>query len=416
MTTIVFQLGHCPEVSHAELTAVNQRLGEPLSGLRHAGSTSLAECPVTDDAHELLSELGGVIRGGAVLVPEVSTDPETIARRLEDSPLFPHLQQKEKKIILGLSLLGDASPFGGKRKTLGWLHSTADAIKKKLESHQCNVRFVMPQEGKDGLALNGAQVDRNNIGRRGAELLFRFVKDDRVELSQTFWWQPFDAFSSRDYGRPNRDSRSGMLPPKLARMMVNLARTETTQTLLDPFCGSGSVLMEAALMGLDATGIDVSEKAIRDTHANQEWLQSRTSPPGSMRAVTGDVQELRTLCEPLYFDACATEPDLGPPLRGPMPVQRYDEVAKRLTALYRRALGEIRTVVRPGARVVFLVPRIRIEGRDTPGQLYLTSDLQLQGYTLLDPMKDFEPSGRRTTLVYSRPRQFVQREIFVLQA
>ena len=57
-------------------------------------------------------------------------------------------------------------------------------------------------------------------------------------LGQTLVVQPFKVLSKRDFGRPARDDHSGMLPPKLAQIMINLARRNddiSTKTILDPF-------------------------------------------------------------------------------------------------------------------------------------------------------------------------------------
>ncbi|MFQ6077015.1 MAG: DNA methyltransferase, partial [Candidatus Bathyarchaeia archaeon] len=47
------------------------------------------------------------------------------------------------------------------------------------------------------------------------------------------------------------------LMPKLARCMVNLARPRRGDSVLDPFCGTGSLLIEAGLMGMKALGSDI---------------------------------------------------------------------------------------------------------------------------------------------------------------
>ena len=61
--------------------------------------------------------------------------------------------------------------------------------------------------------------------------------------------------------KPYRDMRRGMLPPKLARSLVNLAigaKSPSDMTILDPFCGTGTVLMEAMLLGTHVVGTDLA--------------------------------------------------------------------------------------------------------------------------------------------------------------
>ncbi len=128
-----------------------------------------------------------------------------------------------------------------------------------------------------------------------------------------------DEWSERDYGKPAGDKFSGMMPPKLARMLVNLAldpKNSNTKILnskqiqnpkskiqnslefenlnldivsdlefcasdlrplvVDPFCGSGNILMEAKMLGCEVMGSDISAKAVEDTRANLNWLVQKS--------------------------------------------------------------------------------------------------------------------------------------------
>ncbi len=58
------------------------------------------------------------------------------------------------------------------------------------------------------------------------------------------------------------------LYPKFARALVNLARVKPGDTLLDPFCGTGSILLEAGLMGIDVVGIDIRRRMCKGSLAN----------------------------------------------------------------------------------------------------------------------------------------------------
>ncbi|OIR11248.1 MAG: hypothetical protein BEU05_00690 [Marine Group III euryarchaeote CG-Bathy2] len=58
------------------------------------------------------------------------------------------------------------------------------------------------------------------------------------------------------------------LPPRLARAMVNLALPSGDGQLLDPFCGTGGLLIEAADCGLTASGSDVDGEMVAATREN----------------------------------------------------------------------------------------------------------------------------------------------------
>jgi tRNA (guanine10-N2)-dimethyltransferase len=65
--------------------------------------------------------------------------------------------------------------------------------------------------------------------------------------------------------------------PKLSRALVNFSGVQPAETFLDPFCGTGSLLIEASIVGADPIGIDIARKMVRGARRNalkygQPWL------------------------------------------------------------------------------------------------------------------------------------------------
>ncbi|MEM3584075.1 MAG: methyltransferase domain-containing protein [Nitrososphaerales archaeon] len=58
------------------------------------------------------------------------------------------------------------------------------------------------------------------------------------------------------------------LYPKFARGLVNLSRVKEGELLLDPFCGTGSILIEASIIGINTIGIDISMKMCKGAMNN----------------------------------------------------------------------------------------------------------------------------------------------------
>ncbi|MFW9922093.1 MAG: methyltransferase domain-containing protein [Candidatus Thorarchaeota archaeon] len=56
--------------------------------------------------------------------------------------------------------------------------------------------------------------------------------------------------------------KPGTLEPRFARLMVNLAQATPNELFLDPFCGPGGILVEAALIGCQVVGCDLNKKMI----------------------------------------------------------------------------------------------------------------------------------------------------------
>ncbi|MFB6115989.1 MAG: methyltransferase domain-containing protein [Candidatus Nanosalina sp.] len=60
------------------------------------------------------------------------------------------------------------------------------------------------------------------------------------------------------------------LDPVLARVLVNLSGAEPGETVLDPFCGTGGILIEAGLCGCRVKGLDIKEEMRKGCRDNLE--------------------------------------------------------------------------------------------------------------------------------------------------
>lgn len=56
------------------------------------------------------------------------------------------------------------------------------------------------------------------------------------------------------------------IDPRIARAMINISQAQ--KEILDPFVGTGGILIEAGLMGLDTYGLDIEEKSVVGTKVN----------------------------------------------------------------------------------------------------------------------------------------------------
>jgi tRNA (guanine10-N2)-dimethyltransferase len=62
------------------------------------------------------------------------------------------------------------------------------------------------------------------------------------------------------------------MPSKLARCMVNLAHAKAEKTILDPFCGTGSTLIEASYIGCYALGVDAAKRMVLGCRKNLRFF------------------------------------------------------------------------------------------------------------------------------------------------
>jgi 23S rRNA G2445 N2-methylase RlmL len=129
--------------------------------------------------------------------------------------------------------------------------------------------------------------------------------------------------------------RRGALRPTVAAAMVRLAG-EPPGVLLDPCCGSGTILAEAAEVGWQAHGIDIDPEAIRI--ARQNAPKAQVDQGDARRLEFGDQS----------MDACVSNLPFG---------QQY-AVQGGMESWLRAVLGELNRVTRPGGRVVLLAPSL----------------------------------------------------------
>jgi len=94
--------------------------------------------------------------------------------------------------------------------------------------------------------------------------------------------------------------------PRIARAMVNLSNCNEKEPLMDPFCGTGGILIEAADMGLDITGIDLKEKMVEYSKGNLKHYGFK----GNL--INSDFEEITNrnfssiVCDPPYGIASTT--------------------------------------------------------------------------------------------------------------
>jgi len=147
---------------------------------------------------------------------------------------------------------------------------------------------------------------------------------------------PTDDFRKRNQNeRPFH--RPVALMPKMARLFANLSRVRKGETLLDPFCGAGSILIEAAEMGIKPIGRDLDWKMIRGCKKNLEFYGLKAD------VAMGDATKI----DLKNIDAIATDP----------PYARASKVfSEDLIGTYRDFIKSAFKALKPGGYLVAATP------------------------------------------------------------
>lgn len=388
MDTTLVILGRQPALGLAEL--------ESLYGAANVQPVGIEAALVS--AKVDFNRLGGAIKLGRVIETVEASDWRKLERPLAQAIGTITSKMPEGKVQLGLSIYGWVV-------TPQQIIASGLSLKKSLRKVGLSARLVPNKT----LALNSAQVLHNHLtGPTGCELLI--VKtDDKTIIAQTTHVQDIDAYTLRDRGRPKRDPRVGMLPPKLAQIIANLAiagKDLHKVTLLDPFCGTGVVLQETALMhGPAVCGSDLQERMVRYTRDNLNWLQDTFHLGFLWHLQTGDATTLTW--EPT-FNTVACETYLGRPFTSLPTPEILAQTVSECNTIIKKFLSNIYPQLQPGTRLCLAVPAWYIKPREFK-HLPLIDQISEMGYNRVS----FE-HVRDEQLLYYREDQIVARELLVI--
>lgn len=377
MNGIIFHLGRTPELSIAELKSVFCTDG---SVLAHGQAFFMDIVP--DVAKTFFPELGGVLRAGMVLFRGTLEDAlEVFPKKV----LEHHIDGKKQKV--GLHILP-------KDRSRSLFHRLFGDLKKQAKEGECSLRVVNRGEQM----LDAFAVQKEHLLEEGNGEFWLVVGKDEVILAKTIAIQNPEDFAKRDYGKPERDMQVGMLPPKLAMMMLNLARQngKFPNAIYDPFCGTGTMLIEAESMGISSIGSDQSKNMVEATRKNAQYF----FPQKHLQVFTHDVHN----SFPIFVEGktIVSEGFLGNMYAKPISQEQFFVEKDVLFPLYSQLFKNISIAAM--SRIVLAIPFWRGKDRDYSFSKKLLEGAQRYGYESV-----FSP------LLYRRPEQVVGREILVLQ-
>lgn len=379
-------------------------------------------------AARTLSNLNLALGGTMRVVELLAEDDQPKSFELADATLaglagylMKQLNLPAGRSVIGLSAVGELS--------FSWLKRLMGAMKQQAKQQSSSLRVVLPERpqgsgrGTGWPELSAASVRHNRLLDKGSELvLIPTGQSNRfyVGLTLTIHHPDRDAWLDRNI--PQSDALSGMLPPKLARMLVNIglgqsAASETEKkerptVVLDPFCGNGRVLLEALLLGQPVQGRDIDRVKVAATETNINWLRREGPkqpwwptfvaeadlPPASVYQHDAVEKWRQTWKGPHVI---VSEPWLGPPLRQRPTALEARQHAARVKTILEAAIPHLLSE-RP-RRVVLVIPRWLL----TPtGELVITPEIvahcQRQGFVA------------KIIATVQRPDSFIARDVILV--
>lgn len=396
MHKYVFWLGTNTELSRLELFNVLVRNAVPYRTVSSHERYVMIEIKKELKNH-FIDQLGGVDRIAKVIGQQkIIWDAQAICETLLPT---------DKKMMVGLSKL-DLPQIN--------LVKLAKELKKFSRQGGIKLNYVVPQGRTE--RLNAAQVLFNSLYKLPNAELTIWSENGNYCIARTEQVQDIQAYEKRDTSRPERDAKIGLLPPKLAQIMLNLIPdTSESLTIYDPCCGMGTLLQEGWLMGHKMIGSDISERMVYASTANLQWIADNfpVNPQLAPKIFIYDVSQSLPSNKIRECDAIVTEPYLGPPLLAPLSTSEALAHHHTLIDLYRKLFINIKPVLKQNGWIVMILPAIvnqdRKQGSLTLFPREFIDEVETIGYS-------FKQFGKKAKgIIYARPDAIVAREITVWQ-
>ena len=162
------------------------------------------------------------------------------------------------------------------------------------------------------------------------------LSKDRCYFGKVLFRIDRGAYNERNPGK-REFFHPGVMMPRMARTLVNLSLAEAGTTLLDPFCGTGGILIEAELLGLHAIGSDFDPVMIRGSKENVRQSALLISDTTRL-PVKDEAMDFVVTDFPYGQSVCIKKTDT-------------------MEHLYHDALDEINRVLIPGHRAIVVTHR-----------------------------------------------------------
>lgn len=366
MFKYIFELGQNKELSQAELKAL---LGENAL-IESFDKISIFEINKEINSQKFQDKLGGTIKimkvVGEIPYPNEKDEELTIYLSQSLEKIFANEYFDKTKIDFGISFFNLRNRKSINTKTL--LKNFKLFLKNSLNtsSRFVNIGFENPKTAtiyKAKLAEKG--LDINIIGCSKNILIAKGVSIQNI-----------DAYRLRDYEKPARDARIGMLPPKLAQIMINLTGNNVNK-IFDPFCGTGTILYEGMLMGKEMLGSDINPDMVKASKINCKFIEQKFNTISPIKIFEKDARKIEKNEIDCKLDAVVSEGYLGPALsKSPNP-EKIMSNYKEIQALYSSWISNIKQFIKPKGKLIFCLPHYSEKFHTPLKQIIEKTDLKL---------------------------------------
>tara|TARA_B100000315_G_C14592111_1_gene596490 strand:- start:2555 stop:3784 length:1230 start_codon:yes stop_codon:yes gene_type:complete len=306
---------------------------------------------------DIAKVLGGYHKLGKILVESNNFDNESsLTNSLDKATLFSFLKDKSRWAI---SVYSDKDDLSDNMESF-----LRDYLKSRLKKEQIKktnpLKSLYSKNITGELEISSQIIQNENLLNTGFEIIAVNI-NNKWFFGKTINVIDHIKFKERDFSKPIQDSQIS-IPPKIARILVNLTGCNSRDVILDPFCGIGIILTEAIMLNLHVLGLDVVPSRVSAARKNLKWVSSKYKLQNKIiynNIKAGNAENISEYFQKESIDGIASEPILVPTLKHFPSIKEAENILKSAEKVYTNSLPEMEKVLKHNGKIALVVPCIK---------------------------------------------------------
>jgi tRNA G10 N-methylase Trm11 len=388
MVEYLFVFGRNPILSFAEIVVYLNSRGIKFKVKERENNCVLISLEKID-IKKIMHDLGGTVK-----IVEVLFEGRSLNEILEEIKRKQLIEWMNEKFCFSLNFYG--KEFKGK-------YLLEEFFKRKFREQK---KKAVYKKGKNVNGSSPTQVHSLNLIQEKSD--FVFFNSSKFYFGLTVECFNPKELKKRDKSRPEQ-KKLHSISLRLARILINLSGIKEKETLLDPFCGIGTILQEAMFNGMNVIGIELSEETARKARRNLQWFEKNYKTGKKWKVIQGDSAFIKETLQGKKFDAVASEPFLGPLLKKTPTENEAKKIIKELNQLYFSFFRKLALITRK-QKIAIILPLIKCSNGK---EIRLTEKVFSSYFKSVNPIQEFEKKA--FPFSYMEEESIIGRKIYLLE-
>lgn len=393
----LFLLGRDKDLSKLEIAVYLHKHNISYSVIANSEKYLILDFNKDHNFEGLTKELGGLVRVSKVYLDtsKIKSNKEIINKLDFDSP-----------------------------KKFNYTISTIDVSEEELEIVEDMLKQAFKQERSKAVykkpVTHSKKKSKENINYiANPDNYFSWKINDGLELfvvkfdNKFYFAKTMSCFNPKDniFKDKNRPVIKEMYNTsfRLVSIMINLLGQSKGKTIVDPFCGTGTFLIEGLIKNFNVVGIDNSKEMIEASNKNVSWAIKEFKLSGRHKLIQGDSTKTR-----FSADACVFEPYMGPFLKKALNIDKARTIVKELNGIYYDVFTNLNNNLLKNARVVCILPDFKTYDNKIISinrGVYERNGFSLVDVSALNPKLELQ-----NPIAYTTPSgSMINRKIYILE-